>query len=62
MYYSRPFLYDIIKVSLRFSQCYFMQCIGYRTNCIGAVTKSFKIKIAVRTVTNTMRKVTLAKS
>ena len=40
MYYIRPFLYDIIMVSLLFSQCYFTQCIGYSTNCIGAVTKS----------------------
>ena len=36
MYYIRPFLYDIINVSLRFRQCYFTKCIGYNTNSIGA--------------------------
>ena len=61
MYYIRPFLYGIIKVSLRLSQC--SQCIGYSTNCIGAVTKSIQMgTITVRTVTNTLRKVSLTKS
>ena len=40
MYYIKPFLYDIINVFVRFSKCYFTNCIGYDTNCIGAVTKS----------------------
>ena len=40
MYYIRLFLYDIINVSLRLSNCYFMKCIDYNTNCIGDVTKS----------------------
>ena len=40
MYYIRPFLYDIINVSLRFSHCYFTKCTCYNMNCIGAVTKS----------------------
>ena len=63
MYYIRPFLYDIIKVSLRFSQCYFTQCIGYSTNCIGGVTNSIQMDtITVPTVINTLHKVTLTKS
>ena len=41
MYYIRPFLY-IINVSLQFSQCHEARtkCIGYNTNCIGAVMMS----------------------
>ena len=35
MYCIRPFLYDI-NISLQFSQCYFMKCIGYNASCIGA--------------------------
>ena len=59
----RPFLYDIIKVSLRFGQCHNTQCIGYSTKCIGAVAKSIQMgTITVRTVTNTLCKVTLTKS
>ena len=59
MCYIKPFFYDIINISLRFSQCYFMNCIGYNTNCIGAVTKSNKMETnTVRIVTNTLRKVT----
>ena len=34
--YIRPFLYNIIKVSLQCSQSYFTKCIGYNKNCIGA--------------------------
>ena len=49
MYCIRPFLYDIINVSLRFRQCYFMQCIGYIANCIGAHL------IWLRNGTNTVR-------
>ena len=63
MYYIRPFLYDIIKVSLRFSLCFFMQYIGYSTNCIGAVTKSNQIETNTgRAVANTLPKVTLTNS
>ena len=43
MYYIRLFLYDIVNVSLRFSQCYFTKCIGYNVNCIGAIMKSNQI-------------------
>ena len=42
MYYVRSFLYDFINVSLWFSQCYFTKCIGYNTNCIGAVNNYIK--------------------
>ena len=62
MYCIRPFLYDIIQVSLRFSQFHFTQCIGYNTNSIGAVTKSVQMcTITARTVTNKLRKITLTK-
>ena len=58
-YYIRPFLYNIIKVSLRFSQRSFTKRIGYNTNCIGANTKSNQMGInTVRIVTNTLHKVT----
>ena len=41
MHYIRPFLYNIIKVSLPLSQCYFTKCTGYNTNCIiGVIMKS----------------------
>ena len=49
--------YDIINVSLRFSQCnsYFTKCIGYNTNCINAVTKSNQMDTnTVCIVTNTL--------
>ena len=62
VYYIRLFLYDIIKVSLRFSQCYFTQCIGYSMNCIAAITKSIQMGTnTVCTVTNTLGNVTLTK-
>ena len=51
MHYIRPFLYDIIKVSSPFSQCYFTKCIGYNTNCIiGVIMKSNTIPIATSTL------------
>ena len=63
MYYIRPFLYDTIKVSLRFNQCYFTQYIDYSTNCIDAVIKSIQSgTITVHTETNTLRKVILTES
>ena len=65
MYWIRPFLWlsGIIKVSLRFSQCYFMQCIGYDTNCIGAVTKSNQMGTnPFRIETNKLCNVTLTES
>ena len=40
MYYIKPLLYDIIDVTLRFSQCYSTKCISYNMNCMGAVTQS----------------------
>ena len=59
MYY----IYDIINVSLQVCQYYFTQCVGYSTNCIGAITKSNQMGPNTdHTVTNTLRKVTLTKS
>ena len=50
MYCIKPFLYDIVNVSLRFSQYYF-------TNCIGAVMESNQMGTnTVRIVTNTLLK------
>ena len=43
--YESIFLYDIVNVSLRFSQCYFTKWFGYNTNCIGAVTYSNQMDI-----------------
>ena len=55
MYYIRPFLYDIINVSLRLSQCYFTKSISYNMNCIGAIMKSNQMGTnIVRIVTNTL--------
>ena len=36
MSYIRPFLYDIINVSLRSSECYITKYIAYNTKFIGA--------------------------
>ena len=55
MYNIRPFLYDIINVSLWLSQWYITQCIGYNTNGIGAIAKSDQMR------TNTLCEVTLTK-
>ena len=40
MYDIRPFLYDIITVTVRFNPGFSTKCIGYNTNCIGAVMQS----------------------
>ena len=59
VYYIRPFLHDI-NVSLWFSQCYFMKCIGYNTNCIRTHLIWFSNSPnTVCIVINTHRKVTL---
>ena len=59
MCYIIPLLYDIINVSLQFSQCFFTKCIGYSANCIGAIRSQIN---TVRFVTNTLHKVTLTTS
>ena len=58
MYNIRPSLIDIINISLQLSQGFFTtcidyECIGYKANCIGAVTQSNQM------VTNTHRIATI---
>ena len=47
MQYIRELLYDLINVSLEFSPGFFMKCIGYNTNCIGAVKQSNQTGISL---------------
>ena len=55
------FLYNLVNVFLQFSQCYFTKCIGYNSNCIGAVMKSNQMGTnTVCIVTNTLHKVPAA--
>ena len=63
MYYIRLLLYDSVIVTLQFSHGFSMKCIGYYTNCIGAVMQSNLTGINThRIVTNTLRKETVTKS
>ena len=61
--HSKGSFFMIINVSLRFSPCYCMKCIGYNMNCIGAYLNWLQNgtnKVCI--VTNTLRTVTLTKS
>ena len=58
---DRYYIYDIVSVSLRFSPGFFTKCIGYDTNCNGAVTQSIQVGTDThRSATITFRIETLA--
>ena len=63
MYYIRPLLHDIVAISLRLCHGFSTNFIGYRPNCIGAVTQSNTIDTNTQgTVTNTSRRQSVTKS
>ena len=63
MYYIRPLLYNIINVTLPFNHGFSEKCIGYNTNCLGAVMQSNLIGTNTHyIVTNTLRRETVTKS